>query len=308
MAGRDRCRLACALVVASALATLGPPPIGCSIGTVAAADRTESSAPAASLPRESRTPGGIALVTVGAATATAPSVSFGGHRAPVVRHGSAWVAVVGVPLDAKPGVQRLEVSDDGTGPVRAIEFSIRDRKYAEQHLTVQNQRQVDPSPTDLERINAERLRIDRALETYTTGLVPLLRMRLPVAGKRSDSYGSRRFFNGQPRAPHSGMDIAAALGTPVTSPAPGRVIEAGDFFFNGQTVFVDHGLGVVTMYCHLSAISVTVGDYVTKGTRLGLVGATGRVTGPHLHWGVSINRAMVDPALVLSDTETSATK
>jgi murein DD-endopeptidase MepM/ murein hydrolase activator NlpD len=232
-------------------------------------------------------------------------VSFDGHRAPVLRRGSTWIAVVGVPLDAKQGVQRLAVEDSATGIERSVDFSIRDKKYSEQHLTVQNQRQVDPSPEDLERISAERVRIDRALESYSTDHVPPLRMDSPVAGKRSNSYGSRRFFNGQPRAPHSGMDIAATLGTPVTSPAPGWVVEAGDFFFNGQTVFVDHGLGVVTMYCHLSAITVTVGDYVTTGTRLGLVGATGRVTGPHLHWGVAINRAMIDPALVLSELAAS---
>jgi murein DD-endopeptidase MepM/ murein hydrolase activator NlpD len=269
---------------------------------VTAVTRGETAAPRpVDLPRESRVPGGVALVDLGASSAVTGAVTFDGHRVPVLRRGANAIAVVGVPLDTQPGEHSLRIAPAADGAARAATFSIDEKKYAEQRLKVQNQRQVDPSPEDLERIAAERVRIDRALETYSTDHVPLLRMATPVRGQRSNSYGSRRFFNDQPRSPHSGMDIAAPLGTPVTSPAPGRVIEAGDFFFNGGTVFVDHGLGVVTMYCHLSQISVTVGDYVTTGTRLGLVGATGRVTGPHLHWGVSINRALIDPALVLSD-------
>lgn len=251
------------------------------------------------LPRESRVPGGIALVDLGPATAEPGPVMYNGYRAPVVRTGSTWTAVVGIPLDAAVGTQsaRLLAADGSTA--RTLPFDVGPKQYAEQRLTVTDRRRVEPSAADLVRIDRERVLTDRALGTWSTDFTPPWRMGPPVAGERSSSFGLRRFFNGLPRNPHSGMDIAAPTGTPIRSPAAGRVVEAGDFFFNGNTVFVDHGHGVVTMYCHLSRIDVKPGEIVSAGGILGLVGATGRVTGPHLHWGIGINRAMVDPVLFL---------
>lgn len=255
------------------------------------------------LPLESRVPGGIALLDLGAPSALETRVVYGGYRAPIVRREGRQLAVIGIPLDTTPGPQTARVEQpDGTSAV--LEFEVVGKQYAEQRLTVTNQRHVEPTPADLERIAAERARIERALSTYSPELQPLLRFAAPVAGERSSSFGLRRFFNNQARSPHSGMDIAAAAGTPILNPARGRVIDTGDFFFNGQTVFVDHGQGVVAMYCHLSRTDVKPGDEVGAGTQLGLVGATGRVTGPHLHFGIAINRALIDPALLLEEKGT----
>jgi len=267
---------------------------GCWLGLLAPA------ATAADLPRESRVPGGVALIDLGEAEASPGKVTFNGYGAPVLRAGSGWVAVVGIPLDAAPGPQSAQLQP-AEGKARALEFEVTDKRYDEQRLKVANKRHVDPSPEDLKRIERESERIEGALGHYSADRVPELAMRPPVPGPRSSSFGLRRFFNDQPRKPHSGMDIAAPTGTPVLNPAPGRVLDTGDFFFNGNTVFVDHGEGVVTMYCHLSRIDVKPGDDVATGAVLGAVGATGRVTGPHLHWSIAVNRAMVDPALFLAD-------
>lgn len=251
---------------------------------------------AAELPKESRVPGGIAYVPVPGGE-TAPTVIFGTHRVAVVRRDDQWVAVVGIPLSEKPGELKIKVSTpQGT---TEVPFRITDKKYRTQYLTIKDQRKVEPNPDDLKRIGLETKRSNAALSKFTALETPSLQLLAPIEGIRSDSYGSRRVFNGQPRNPHSGMDIAAPKGTPIKSPAAGTVVEAGEFFFNGNTLYIDHGDGLVTMYCHLDTIKVKLGDRVEQGQLLGTVGATGRVTGPHLHWGVALNRAMVDPALFI---------
>jgi murein DD-endopeptidase MepM/ murein hydrolase activator NlpD len=287
-----------------------------------------AAASAADLPEERRVPGGIAIVSLGTADTAPGEVFFNDHRAPVLRTGPDWVAVIGIPLDTQPGLQSAQLvpaggaspaqatsvgaspaqSTSGAVPGRPLEFTVADRKYDEQRLQVKNKHHVNPDEQDMARIDRERVRIDAALGTYTAGRVPEFRMRPPVAGARSSSFGLRRFFNGEARNPHSGMDIAAPAGTPIRAPSPGRVLDTGDFFFNGNTVFLDHGEGVVTMYCHLSRIDVRPGQEIEADAVLGLVGATGRVTGPHLHFGVAINRAMVDPALLLTAGNPPGTK
>lgn len=253
-------------------------------------------AQAGELPRESRVPGGIAFIEIPGGD-LAPTALIDTRRAAVIRQDNRWLAIVGIPLASAPGPHKIKVSTP-KGTVD-VPFEVTDKSYRTQHLTIKNDRKVNPKPEDLKRIETERERSDAALSRFTTDATPVFALQSPVTGQRSDSYGSRRVFNGQPRNPHSGMDIAAAKGTPIHSPAAGTVVEAGSFFFNGNTLFIDHGYGLVTMYCHLEQIKVKVGDKLAAGDLLGTVGATGRVTGPHLHWGVALNRAMVDPALFL---------
>jgi murein DD-endopeptidase MepM/ murein hydrolase activator NlpD len=249
------------------------------------------------LPRESHVPGGVFMTIIAGSPDQRPTVSFGDTPAMVVREGEAWRAIVGIPLSTAPGMAAVVVKG-ADGVEKRIEFEVKAKKYAEQRLKVEP-RTVDPPPEDLARIEREQPLIREALAVFSDAAPPTLRLQPPVPGPRSSSYGLRRVFNGQPRNPHSGMDIAAPTGTPIKAPADGRVVQTGDFFFNGGTVILDHGQGLVTMYCHLSAIDVKPGDVLKTGDVLGKVGATGRVTGPHLHWGVTLNRTMVDPALFL---------
>ena len=258
------------------------------------------------LPRESLVPGGVALVPISGAADDRPHVSLNVVSVMVLRVEDHWLAVVGIPLDTLPGDLLLTSSQRESEATNTV-LHVQPKRYVEQRLKVEP-RMVDLSPEDKARTDGERPIIQRALGTHTDAPPVTLRLRQPVPGPRSSSYGLRRVFNGQARNPHTGMDIAAPTGTPILAPAAGRVLETGNFFFNGNTVLLDHGQGLVTMYCHMSAIDVKPGDLVNTGDVLGKVGATGRVTGPHLHWGVVLNGTMVDPALFLAPPPKKPTK
>ena len=248
---------------------------------------------ASALPDHALRPGGIAIIDVGPADNPAPDVRFGDRPVLIAEDGGRWKAVVGVPLSAEPGELELSVGSE------KVSVTINRHGYDEQRLTIKNKSYVTPDQAQLDRISREREIIDTALNRFRKVAVADISLEAPVGGRRSSSFGLRRFYNDQPRAPHKGMDIAAPSGTPIAAPRAGLVAATGDYFFNGNTVIVDHGQGLVTMYCHLSEIAVEEGDELDAGEVLGAVGATGRVTGPHLHFGTYLNGTAVDPAILL---------
>jgi len=249
------------------------------------------------LPEAAPVPGGVALLEL-AASETPPRATFNGKPVMVLANGSAYTAVVGLPLATEPGTHTLTIKN-ASGDMATHKFTVTDKAYQSQHITIKNKRMVNPEKRDMERVGREQRQIRKALASWNEQSPETLRFLLPVEGPMSSPFGLRRFFNEQPRRPHSGLDLSATEGTPIKAPASGRIADTGDFFFNGNTVFIDHGQGLVTMYCHMSRIDVEPGQQVTGGEIIGAVGKTGRVTGAHLHWGVSLNDARVDPMLFL---------
>jgi len=250
---------------------------------------------AQTLPRAENVPGGLAVVTLN--DDSRPEAFYKGNRVMVIGEAGDWKAIVGVPLSAKPGTHRLQVNNGSGNAIH--HFDIADKEYASQHITIKDKRKVNPNPLDMQRINKETPLIKKAKATWTDTDNINLGLSVPVEGPYSSPFGLRRFFNEQPRRPHSGLDIAAAEGSPVKAATAGKVINTGGYFFNGNTVFIDHGQGMITMYCHMNSIAVKAGQQVDEGEIIGTVGQTGRVTGAHLHWSVIMNNTMVDPLLFI---------
>lgn len=256
------------------------------------------SPPIAAFPQQQLVPGGIAIIPF--VDTNKPSIRYLNTPVMTIKKNSKWQAIIGIPLSTQAGPQTITKNKN----LLLEAFSVAQKEYPAQYITLpktdKNKRLINPNPLDMERIIREKNKLSLALSTWSNCL-PNLDFVLPAQGRLSSPFGLKRFFNQQARKPHSGLDIAAEQGSPVIAPSDGIVIDTGDYFFNGNTVLIDHGQGLISGYFHLHKIFINIGDPVSQGQKIAEIGSTGRATGPHLHWNIYLNKTKVDPAYFISD-------
>ena len=250
------------------------------------------------LPRESRVPGGVALVTVARGDEPKPVVTRDGANVWAAKRGESWIAVVGLPLSTEPGEQSVSVIRNGVA--QAISFAVQNKRYPVQHVNLKDNAMVEPPPEVIARIETESAHIKTVRSNWRESAFTDASFALPAKGRLSGRFGGSRVLNGKPRAPHAGLDVAVGTGTPVLSPGAGIVLDVGSYYFCGNAMFIDHGNGLISMFCHLSEYVRKVGDSVSKGQVVARSGATGRASGPHLHWSVYLNGVSVEPELFVT--------
>jgi len=251
------------------------------------------------LPEQLAVPGGVIKIAIAEVSQESPSVFFNDNRVAVVKENTHWSALVGIPLSTKPGQHTITVKTPQNS--KELNFNVFDKNYPAQYLTIKKKRMVTGfTETDLQKINADKKAMTKAKSIWEDQPIDT-NFITPVDGRLSSLFGLKRFFNDIPKRPHNGLDIAAKIGTPIIAPASATVIDTGNYYFNGNTVFLDHGQGLLSAYLHMNKIAVKPGQTVKQGEQLGTVGETGRVTGPHLHWIVYLNKTPVDPALFIAN-------
>lgn len=213
-----------------------------------------------------------------------------------------WQVLIGIPLYEKLGEKTITIQDFST---RKLSFKVINPKqtYAEQHITLKDKKKkyINPNLAHIDRINKERPVLSNARKVFSKYTLSSGSFSRPVSGVTTSAFGLKRFYNGKPRNPHTGIDYAGDIGTPIKSSADGRVILVGKYFFNGNAVFIDHGQGLISVYIHMNKHSVKIGQSVKQGDIIGTIGQTGRATGPHLHWGVYLNQVVINPNLLLNN-------
>ena len=260
----------------------------------------------------SPTPGGIAIIPLPITNNNPPIVTYAGNRVLTIKNTkstngrqniSSWIAIVGIPVSSQPGIQSIKLHDPN-GKAQNITFKVTPRSYKIERINFKGYRPAKHKTPALIKLERRILRELKEIETtYRHWLnvhnISNIQLQLPIHGRKSSTFGLKRILNGIPKNPHSGLDLAAPEGTPVKAPMAGTVIKTSRYFLTGNAVFIEHGQGFITSYFHLKKISVKIGSKIKKGEIICLVGRTGRATGPHLHWSVSLNGARVDPELFL---------
>lgn len=227
-----------------------------------------------------------------------------GHEFPAFsdQGGLIWTALVGIDLETKPGRYRIEFkgADENRKSLTAQKMlTVKAKTFPTRALTVE-EKYVTPPAAVLSRIDEERARVEAIFAAVTPAKLWSGPFRAPLRGAVISAFGKRNVYNGKPRSPHSGVDYRGAVGTPIRSPNAGRVVLAANLYYSGNTIILDHGFGLYSYFGHLSEFSVTEGDQVETESIIGKVGATGRVTGPHLHWTVRLARTRIDPLSLIS--------
>jgi len=243
-------------------------------------------------------PGGIAVIDFESNHAN-PKASY--NKVPLyVQHikDQHYQVLVGIPLMEKLGKKTIKVQDFST---RLLDFEVTKQTYTEQYITLKgkNKKYVNPNLTHMDRIKKERPILSSARKIFSDKNLSSGLFIRPFNGVTTSPFGLKRFYNGEARRPHTGLDYAGDIGTPIKAPADGKVILVGKFFFNGNAVFLDHGQGLISVYIHMNNYLVKQGQFVKQGDSIGTIGQTGRATGPHLHWGVYLNQTVVNPNLLL---------
>jgi murein DD-endopeptidase MepM/ murein hydrolase activator NlpD len=244
-------------------------------------------------------PGELVVMTIGSQPA-APRIrvrAFGRDLEPFSIGEGEWRVLIGIDLDTAPGTYTVDIEADAARATH--ELVVLPKQFRTRRLAV-DEAFVNPPESVEARIRSDQERLERTWRQATPRRLwdaPFVR---PVPGPTNSAFGTRSVFNGQARTPHGGADFLSPAGTPVVAPNAGRIAIARDLYFSGNTVVIDHGLGLFSLLAHLSKLDVAEGDFVQPGELIGLVGATGRVTGPHLHWAVRVAGARVDPVSVLA--------
>jgi len=250
------------------------------------------------LPESNAVNGGLTIIPVSAPQK--PDAYFNDKRVAVAASAESnqWLLLIGIPLDSTQAIQQVEITHPTKG---AIPFYVSDKYYRTQYLTIKDERKVEPLVDDQRRIDDETKKLAALFAAYSNNDPFSTAFKPPTYGAVSSQFGLKRVYNKEPRPPHLGLDIAAPADAPVLAVNAGKVVEAADYFFTGNTVIVDHGMGVFSLYGHLKQMDVKTGDMIKQGDQVGLVGMTGRATGPHLHWSMVMNQTMINPLLFVSE-------